>query len=111
MSGSPPDDDGVTLKDVRALSVAGNINFTRHAVTETSSRGISLAEVSEAIASGEILENYPDYPRGPCCLVNGITAVNRPLHIVCTTAQLTLIIVTAYEPRMPKWRNPRERNR
>ncbi len=33
----------------------------------------------------------------------------RTLHIVCTTAQATLIIITVYEPLPPKWTTPTQR--
>jgi hypothetical protein len=70
---------------------------------------ISLNDVLEAIRDGEIVEHYPEHRRGGCCLVYGLTVKGRPLHIVCTAAQPVLISITAYEPRPPKWRTPRER--
>jgi hypothetical protein len=42
-------------------------------------------------------------------LMHGLTDKGRPLHIVCTTAQPMLILITVYEPRPPKWRTARER--
>ncbi len=96
---------------IRQQATAGNIRITRHALGEMTARGISLEELVEAIMWGEVLENYPSHQRGSCCLVSGMTYLGRPLHIVCTTAQPTLIMITAYEPQMPKWKSPTERNR
>lgn len=70
--------------------------------------GITLDEVLEAIRNSEILEDYPGHRRGPCCLILGWTKTLRPLHVVCTTGQPVLIIITVYEPRPPKWVTPRE---
>ena len=70
---------------------------------------IELKEVLEAVATAQVIENYPEHRRGPCCLLNGQTERGRPLHIVCTTAQPSLIIITAYEPRPPKWVTPTQR--
>lgn len=70
---------------------------------------IILDEVLEAIASGDILENYPEHRRGACCLLNGLTKKGRPLHIVCTTTMPVLIIITVYEPKPPKWVTPAQR--
>ena len=64
---------------------------------------ITLDEVLAAIANGQILENYAEHKRGPCCLLYGRTQQGRPLHVVCTTAQPLLIIITVYEPLPPKW--------
>ncbi len=47
--------------------------------------------------------------RGACSLVSGLSQEGRPLHIVCTTAQPLLILITVYEPKPPKWVTPRKR--
>jgi len=105
-----PVDVVAALSVVRSQAMVGNVRLTRHALGEMTLRKIVLEELVEAIASGEILENYSKHQRGPCCLVSGATGAGRPLHVVCTTAQPVLIIITAYEPQMPKWKSPRERN-
>ena len=70
---------------------------------------ILLSEVLEAIASSQLLENYPERRRGACCLTLGHTRAGRPLHIVCTTEAPLLIIITVYEPKPPKWVTPTKR--
>ena len=55
-------------------------------------------------------ENYATHRRGACCLVGGTTRAGRPLHIVCTTAQPVLVIITVYEPKPPKWITPIQRS-
>jgi hypothetical protein len=72
---------------------------------------IRLDEVLEVIMRGEILEHYPKHRRGACCLLGGTTEARRPLHVDCTTALPMLIVITAYEPKLPKWINPTERRR
>ena len=87
------------------------VRVTAHAHAEMIEEGISLDEVFEAISSCAVLEDYPEHRRGACCLVGGLTADSRPLHIVCTTAQPVLIVITVYEPRPPKWTTALERRR
>jgi hypothetical protein len=70
---------------------------------------IRLEEILVALRRGEILEYYPEHRRGACCLVSAQTDEGRPLHIVCTTAQPLLILITAYEPKAPKWVTPGKR--
>jgi hypothetical protein len=99
------------LKRIRAQAKVENIRITQHAQQEMVGESIILDEVLEAIATGQVLENYPEHRRGACCLLNGLTQNGRPLHIVCTTARPVLIIVTVYEPMLPKWITPTQRRR
>ena len=71
----------------------------------------SLNDVLYAISNSKIIENYPDHKRGECCLISGSTKKNRNMHIVCTTGLDILIIITVYEPKLPKWITPDRRNR
>lgn len=93
----------VVLEQIRAQAKTENIRITLHAQQEMVEEGILLNEVLEAITKGQILENYPEQRRGACCLMSGLTQSGRPLHVVCTAAQPTLIIITVYEPKPPKW--------
>lgn len=97
------------LKRIRDQAEEENIRITQHAQQEMVEEDITLDEVLEAIATGQILENYPEHRRGSCCLLNGLTEDSRPLHIVCTTARPVLIIITVYEPKPPKWITPTQR--
>ena len=97
------------LNRIRSQAHAGNIRLTLHAQQEMAEEQISLNEVLEAISEGHVLEDYPDHRRGACCLLNGLTQMERAVHVVCTTAHPTLIIITVYEPGLPKWFTPTRR--
>jgi len=99
----------VVLERIRAQAATETIRLTQHAQQEMVEENITLDEVLQAIATGQILENYPEHRRGACCLLNGLTRNDRPLHIVCTTAQPVLILITVYEPKPPKWMTPTQR--
>lgn len=94
------------LRGIRAGIQAGEFRITQHAQQEMVEENITLAELVEAIATGTILEDYPQHRRGPCCLLSGETARRSPLHVVCTTELPVVIAITAYEPRPPKWVTP-----
>ena len=77
-----------------------------HAAKQMVRRDIAGAEVLEALAAGQLLENYPEAPFGPCCLIFGKTWLNRPLHLVVTHPYRPLIrIITVYEPDPTVWSN------
>jgi hypothetical protein len=84
---------------------------TQHAQQEMAAEDILLSDVLEVLSRPQVLENYPDHRRGACCLVSGYTQSVRPLHVVCTTAQPLLIIITVYEPKPPKWVTPTQRRK
>ncbi len=102
-------DLSILLERIRVQAGIENIRVTPHAQQEMVEENIILDEVLEAIATGQIIENYPEHRRGPCCLLNGLTQQGRSIHIVCTTAQPVLIIITTYEPKPPKWITPTQR--
>jgi hypothetical protein len=66
-------------------------------------RKIIAEDVEEAILDGAIIEDYPDDPRGPSCLILGRSG-GRPLHVVCGRLdEQRILIITAYEPDPGEW--------
>jgi len=66
-------------------------------------RQIEIRELEGVLSTGKIVEDYPDDPRGPSCLILGYTQKGRPLHIVCGIMGVELLIITAYEPSPEEW--------
>jgi hypothetical protein len=97
------------LDKIRTHSRRNEIEFTYHSIEEMEEENIIPNEVIEAIQDGFILENYPEHKRGACCLICGFTRLKRPLHIVCTTSLKITIIITVYEPKLPKFITPIKR--
>jgi uncharacterized protein DUF4258 len=48
---------------------SGAYEFNGHAEDERQVDRFTISEVEEALLNGEILEDYPNDPRGPSCLV------------------------------------------
>src|SRR5690242_15705476 len=97
------------VMQIRALAASGNFRITQHAAQEMTAEAIALSDVLVAITNARLLEDYPDHRRGACCLLYGTDANARDIHIVCTTANPTLIIITVYLPKPPKWLSPTQR--
>jgi hypothetical protein len=92
------------IEQIRAKIQAGRFEFSRHAVDQSVLRQISVQELREAIANGEIIEDYPEDKYGPSCLVLGFTRMGRPLHIQSSYPSRPLVkIVTLYEPDPAEW--------
>ena len=99
------------LERIQFQAAAERLRVTQHATEKMARERIELDEVLEAIRDAEIVEHYPEHRRGPCCLLSGSTMAGRQLHIVCTTAQPLLILITVYEPKLPKWITSKLRRR
>ena len=65
------------LEEIRRLLDEGRYEFSLHAQQERLEENIDIAEIEEAVLSqGEILEEYPDDPRGESCLILGLFRPN-----------------------------------
>jgi len=92
------------IEQIRTKIQAGQFEFSKHAVDQSILRQISVQELREAIANGEIIEDYPEDKYGPSCLILGYTQAGRPLHIQCSYPSRPLIkIITLYEPDPVHW--------
>ncbi len=100
------------IAELRAKVAAGQFEFSKHAVDQTLIRRISVTEIREAFANGEIIEDYPQDKYGPSCLIFGMTAAARPLHVQCSHPSRPLVkIITAYDPDPALWIDFRTRRR
>jgi len=87
----------------------GEYEISFHAEKERYAEDISLSDIETVILSGEILEDYPDDPRGESCLILGHTE-GRPIHVVCGyTSTRSIRVITVYLPKQPKWQDERTR--
>jgi Domain of unknown function (DUF4258) len=92
------------IDEVREKISADRFELSRHAVDQSIIRRIGMQELREAVAAGEVIEDYPDDKYGPSCLVLGETEAGRPLHVQCSYPSRTPVrIITLYEPTPNRW--------
>src|SRR5688572_11686760 len=79
--------------------------FLPHAVRQMSrpERMISPEEVENVVVNGELIEDYPQDPRGHSCLMLGFGDAGRAVHVVCSPKDVYLAIITAYLPDPAQW--------
>lgn len=80
----------------------GEYDLSIHAHNERQEEQITVKEVKKVLLKGDIIEKYPNDPRGESCLIAGIV-LKKPLHVVCGMRGNRLLIVTVYRPRPPVW--------
>lgn len=92
------------IDEIRRRVAEGDFEFSQHAVDQAIIRHISVQELRDTVARGEVIEEYPDDKYGPSCLVFGMTNMGRPLHIQCSHASRPIVkIITVYEPDPSLW--------
>lgn len=99
-----------SIDGIRGKVASWAFEFSQHAVDQAILRHISVHGLREAIASGEVIEDYPDDKYGPSCLILGFTAAGRPVHVQCSYPSRPLVkIITVYEPDPDQWVDYRHR--
>ena len=101
--------EGALLATVHEAVETGQVKLSLHALGEAVADGITRSDILEALADAHVLEDYPDWWLGPCCLLYGVTWGGRDLHIVVSYDGLPVTIITTYEPRPPTWATPTRR--
>lgn len=96
------DDLQQKMASVARAVARGQYRYTVHGARQRIARGIERREIEEAIAAGEIIEDYPRHHYGPACLIAGRTAEGKALHLLCSV-RATVDIITVYEPDPLEW--------
>ena len=92
------------IDQLRSKVAANQFEFTRHALDQSILRGITVQDLREAIANGEVIEDYPKDKFGPSCLIFGMTKSDRAIHVQCSDPSREMIkIITLYEPDPEQW--------
>jgi hypothetical protein len=92
------------IDEIREKIATDQFELSKRAVDQSVARRIGMQELREAVAEGEVIEDYPDDKYGPSCLVSGETSSGRPLHVQCSYPSRTPVrIITLYEPASERW--------
>lgn len=81
-----------------------HVSFSGHAVRRMFQRGIKRQEVTEVIATGEIIANYPDDQPHPSFTLLGFAGA-IPVHVVVAQDQQddACIVIPAHIPDNALW--------
>ena len=95
-----------TLRQVVGLIRDGQVLISAHGYDEMAEDGILAAETIEGAATAVVVEDYPEYERGPCTLVLQRDRSGRPIHVVWGIPRGQAgpaVLVTAYRPDPARW--------
>lgn len=94
------------LEKIRALVARGEVQVSGHGYEELAADGIPVRDVVDGLNTAVVIEDYPDYPKGPCALVLEQNGKNQPIHVVWgipAGQDSPAVVVTAYRPDPRKW--------
>jgi hypothetical protein len=95
-----------TLKAVRRLIESGEVRISEHGYDEMAEDGFTVTEILEGIDGAKVVEDYPDYPKGPSVLVLQFDRLGQPIHSVWGIPKghdRPAVLVTAYRPDPARW--------
>ncbi len=95
-----------TYKNILDLVKKGDILISNHGYDELSEDKISIKDILLNIDKSILIEDYPNYAKGPCVLLLQKDIKNNPIHIVWGIPKgqsSPAVIVTAYKPDPNRW--------
>lgn len=103
-----------TFERLRRLIADGNVRILAHGYDELADDDILVEEIIAGVRAGEMIEDYPEYPKGPCVLVLQKDGDDNAVHAVWGIpkgADAPAVLVTAYRPDPERWTNDFKRRR
>ena len=95
-----------TLRRVADLVQGGEVQISAHGYDEMAEDDILAGEVIDGVATAVVVEDYPDYSKGPCTLVLQRDRSGSPIHVIWGIPKgqtSPAVLVTAYRPDPARW--------
>ena len=95
-----------TFQQVVGLIRLGEVRISEHGYDELAADGIFARDALATVAEGIVIEDYPDYAKGPCVLVLQKDLRGEPMHVVWGIpkgASSPAVLITAYKPTPDRW--------
>ena len=96
-----------TFHQILRLIEKGKVKISDHGYDEMAVDGLYARDALESIADAVVVEDYPDYPKGPCVLVLQKDRGGEPMHVVWGIPKgksSPAVLVTAYRPDPRLWK-------
>jgi hypothetical protein len=95
-----------TLLRVKALVDQGEVEVSRHGLQELAADAILLEDAVASVGDAEVVEDYPDFHKGPTVLALQHDSTGQAIHVLWGMARGTTtpaVLITAYRPNPRQW--------
>ena len=95
-----------TFERIRILIGQGQVQISSHGYDELVEDNILIRDILATLSGASMVEDYPDYSKGPCVLVLHKDRQGKPVHVVWGLPKNALtpaVLVTAYRPDPERW--------
>ena len=94
------------VERIRKLVQSGDVRISEHGYDELAEDDLTVREILAEIQEAIVVEEYPNYPKGPCVLLLQADQAGKPVHVVWGIPKgfdKPVVLVTAYRPDSSLW--------
>ncbi len=95
-----------TFEKIKKLIASDKVRISEHGYDELVDDNLSAHEAVESIESAIVVEDYPDFPKGPTVLLLQFDKAGQPIHVIWGVPkghEGPAVLVTAYRPDPACW--------